>query len=333
MRDIRQSILEGRFLDLYREKRAFLHESDADHPILLQKPRRKMAFHRGDYEVHFAREGFASIRQISSGEIMHARTPPMEEARQLYIEQSGLAERLRVAGSEDAPAPLVIWDVGLGAAANAMAAILCWEAQAAAGYVRPMHIISFENDLDPLRLAFQHNREFTYLRHSGIGGILGAGEWQSSLHPGLRWTLIQGDFLSCIPKAPAPPDIIFFDMFSTKTDGASWTLAAFRQVFAACGGRAAELFTYTCSTASRAGLLVAGFHVARGRNAGAKMDTTIALTPAAARSPEAGAREWLGADWLSKWSRSSARFPADLPAEEQLEFERAIRCHPQFLSA
>src|SRR5687768_7937899 len=52
MRDIRLSILEDRFLDLYREKRGFLHESDADHPIHKQKPRRKMAFHRGNYEVY-----------------------------------------------------------------------------------------------------------------------------------------------------------------------------------------------------------------------------------------------------------------------------------------
>ena len=67
----------------------------------------------GDYEVHKAWEGFASVRQVSSGEIMHSRTSPMDEARQLYVEQSFLGERLR----ENAPGrePLVIWDVGLGA--------------------------------------------------------------------------------------------------------------------------------------------------------------------------------------------------------------------------
>src|SRR3981081_1016770 len=92
----------------------------------------------GDYRVHRAREGFASIRQISSGEIMHSRTPPMEEARRLYIEQSNLAERVQLSANEnpESAAPLVIWDVGLGAAANAMAAILCYEEQAANGPVR-----------------------------------------------------------------------------------------------------------------------------------------------------------------------------------------------------
>jgi len=332
MREIRQGIIEDRFLDLYREKRAFLHESDADHPIHRQKPRRKMAFHLGNYEVHRAPEGFASIRQISSGEIMHSRTPPMAEAHRLYIGQSDLAGRLRLSAGESAgtATPLVIWDVGLGAAANAMAAILCYEAQAAAGPVRPMHLISFENDLDPLRLAFQHNREFTYLRHGGIGGILGDGRWQSPRHTGLGWTLLQGDFLAKMSDAPAPPDLIFFDMFSSKTDADAWTPGAFRKIFAACLGRATELFTYTCSTPIRAALLASGFFVAKGRSTVDKLDTTIALTPAAAQTAEPGQREWLDGEWLAKWGRSSAKFPADIPVEQHAAFEQAIRSHPQF---
>lgn len=333
MRDIRQSILEDRFLDLYKEKKAFLHEPDVDHPIKKQKSRQKLAFHRGNYEVHRAPEGFCSIRQISSGEIMHSRTPPMVEAQQLYIEQSDLAERLRLPADTAEPQnaePLVIWDVGLGAAANAMSAILCYEAQAAAGPVRPMHLISFENDLDPLHLAFLHNREFTYLRHTAIGAILGNARWQSKL-PGLQWTLLKGDFLSEMANAPAAPDLIYFDMFSSKTDADQWTLSAFRQVFAACAGRPAALFTYTCSTPIRASLLAAGFHVARGRSTVDKTDTTIALTPAAAASAvSAHGYDLLGAEWLGRWNRSSARFPLELPAADYPAFEAAIRLHPQF---
>jgi queuine tRNA-ribosyltransferase len=334
MRDIRQSIFEGRFLELYQQKREILHASDAENPIKKQKPRRRMAFHRGDYEVHRAEAGFASIRQISSGEIMHSRTPPMEEAQRLYIEQSNLAERLQISPEESAAGtelePLVIWDVGLGAAANAMAAILCYETLAAAGPVRPMHVVSFENDLDPLHLAFQHNREFTYLRHSGIGAILAIGRWQSRHHPGLRWTLVEGDFLDSIPNAPATPDLIFFDMFSSKTDGDQWTLGAFRQIYAACAGRAVELFTYSCSTPIRAALLAAGFNVAKGQGTVDKTDTTIALTPEAIRPLLPRTHALLGAEWLARWERSHAKFPADLPVEGQAAFEEVIRGHAQF---
>jgi queuine tRNA-ribosyltransferase len=332
MREIRQSILADRFLDLYREKRVFLHESDSDNPIHKQKPKRKKSLSLGDYEVHKAWEGFASIRQISSGEIMHSRTPPMEEARGLYIEQSHLAERVQLAADEELAGarPLIIWDVGLGAAANAMAAIHCYEEKAAENPVRGLRLISFENDLDSLRLAFRHSRDFTYLRHSGPAGILKDGQWQSRQHPGLSWLLVPGDFSKTMATAPAPPDFIFYDMFSTRTSGEQWTLAVFRRLFAACAGHAAELFTYTCSTANRAALLAAGFYVAVGCSAGEKEETTIALMPEAFRARAPYRHELLKADWLAKWNRSRARFPAEIPEHECPAFTQVIQQHEQF---
>jgi queuine tRNA-ribosyltransferase len=277
----------------------------------------------GDYEVHKAWEGFASIRQISSGEIMHSRTDPMEEARKLYVEQSNLAKRL----VQDVELPLVVWDVGLGAAANAMAAIECYERVSA---TRPLQIISFENDLDSMRLALREKTGFSYLRADAAKAILADGDWQSGEPPGaLSWRLVRGDFLVEMTRAPAP-DLIFYDMFSTKTSSHLWTAETFRRLFDACAGRAAELFTYSCSTANRAALLAAGFHVARGRNAGEKLETTIALTPAAVHSNAAQQRDLLGAEWLAKWNRSSAKFPADIAPAERPMFEKTIFGHEQF---
>ncbi len=335
MRDIRASILGGRFLDLYREKRVFLHASDVDHPTLRGKPPRKRARVLGDFEIHTAWEGFSSIRQISSGEIMHSRTAPMDEARGLYIEQSMLASRVQLAPGEsaDTAAALVIWDVGLGAAANAMAAIDCYEHAAAAGPVRRMQIISFENDLDALRLALAYEHEFPYLRHAGPAGILSGGVWQSRHHAGLSWVLLRGDFLATLADAAAPPDLIFYDMFSSKTSGDPWRLETFHAILAACAGRAAELYTYTCSTANRAALLAAGFYVAKGRNAGEKTETTIALTPAAFSSAARDRHELLAADWLRKWNRSAAKFPPEMHIDQKPEFERVILGHLQFQNA
>ncbi len=278
----------------------------------------------GDYEVHRAWEGFASIRQISSGEIMHSRTDPMEEARKLYVEQSRLVERLMEKPRKKEA--LVIWDVGLGAGANAMAAIECYEKAAKA---RPLQIISFENDLDSLRLALERLHDFPYLRVDAATAILADGHWHSPNDPGLSWQLWPGDFLETMESAAAP-DLIFYDMFSTRTSAHLWTLSVFRKLFAACAGRGTELFTYTCSTANRAALLAAGFHLARGRNAGEKVETTIALTPAALQSPFAQPRELLASDWLAKWNRSAAKFPTDVAANERPEFENIIRNHEQF---
>lgn len=332
MREIRQSILEDRFLDLYHAKRAFLHGEDLENPVRRPKVKRKKLYKLGAYEVHMAPEGFASIRHMASGEIMHSRTPPMEEAHRLYIEQSHFAERVRLAEGEDPlnAKPLVIWDVGLGAAANAMAAIHAYEAEAAKNPVRPMQLVSFENDLDSLKLARVNNAFFQYLRHAAPDGILKHGRWESQVHTGLSWTLVAGDFLQTMEQAPALPDLIFYDMFSSKTDGDHWTLEAFRRVFAQCGCRAVELFTYTCSTAIRSALLAAGFHVAKGRGIGEKAETTIALTPMASGMMPVGRYSILSGDWLEKWKRSGAQFPAGLVENERPAFEQAILNHPQF---
>jgi queuine tRNA-ribosyltransferase len=326
MRDIRASILAGRFAEFYRGKRALLQTSDREYPAAHPKPARRRLLSLGKYEIHMAQEGFASIRQVSSGEIMHMRTPPMEEARSLYVEQSGLAQRLSSSTSE----PLVIWDVGLGAAANAMAAIQCYEEQANIGPIRPLRLISFENDLDSLKLALRHSDKFPYLRHGGPVGILERGEWQSKQHPGLGWLLVQGDFLETLAQAPLAPDLIFYDMFSSKTHGEQWTIEIFRRLFAACAGCATELFTYSHSTAARAALLAAGFHLAKGRPAGAKEETTIAFTPAALARPAARQYEMLGSEWIGRWNRSRAKFPAEVSADQRLAFEEQILRHEQF---
>jgi queuine tRNA-ribosyltransferase len=326
MRDIRESILAGRFAEFYREKRAVLQESDREYPVRRPKPARQKSMSLGNYQVHIAHEGFASIRQVSSGEIMHMRTPPMEEACSLYIEQSQLAQRLAFSAGS-----LIIWDVGLGAAANAMAAIQCYEEQAAIGPIRPMRLISFENDLDSLRLALRHDDKFPYLRHAGPVGILEKGEWESKRNEGLSWQLVAGDFLETVRRAALPPDLIFYDMFSSKTHGEQWTMEIFRRLFAACRGRATEMFSYTHSTAARAALLAAGFYVAKGRPAGAKEETTIAFTPAALGSPFAHRYELLASEWIGRWNRSHAKFPAEISAEQRPAFEEQIRQHQQFL--
>jgi queuine tRNA-ribosyltransferase len=327
MREIRQSILEDRFLELYREKRAFLDSEDIDHPpVDLTPPKRKgPAPLLGDYEVIDTAGGAAAIRQRSSGETMHGGNAPLEEAQRLYVEQSGLPAKLRAEREE----ALVIWDVGLGAAANAMAAIECYEAAAAHGSVRPLRLVSFEHDLDPLRLALRHHHRFTYLRHSAPATLARSGAWQSREHPGLSWVLVEGDFSEMLKSPQPPPDLIFYDFFSSQSSEAHWSVEIFQRLFAICGHRAVELYTYSSSTAARAALLAAGFHVARGCSTGSRAETTIALTPAAV----CASHDLLGADWLARWSRSQAQYPSTLAPQDRASFEERIRTHPQFIQS
>jgi queuine tRNA-ribosyltransferase len=331
MRDIRASILEDRFMALYHERRQYLQGEDLDNPAVhpkVGKERRPRKL--GNYEVHLAEAGFASIRQISSGEIMHSHTPPLEEAKALYVDQSRLQERLRISNDnpEQPVTPLVIWDLGLGAGANAMAAIQAYEAAAATGPVRPLHLVSFENDLDSLRLALTHKNRFTYLRHSAPDAILARQHWVSRQFPGLTWELKVGDFWELAPAVTAKPDLIFFDFFSHKTDTSCWQPSAFEKLFNLCDpAKPAELFTYSASTAVRVALLGAGFHVALGQSTGVKKETIVALTPGYATP---SAYPLLDAEWLKKWQRSSAQFPEGLTPEAQQAWGEKILRHPQF---
>src|SRR5207244_12459820 len=158
-RTMREHIIAGTWLSFYNSQRTVLDARDSyGKPIthVTKATRRKLKLSRGRYEV-IERDGVGFIRDKTSGEVMHSINNPAEEARSLYVEQSRLVERLQTPGDE----PLVIWDVGLGAAANAMAAILAVES--APQPLRSMTLVSFENDLDSLQLALANIGLLTHL--------------------------------------------------------------------------------------------------------------------------------------------------------------------------
>ncbi len=327
MRSMRRHILEGTWLEFYHAQRGVLDARDSygEPPRHVTRAQLRTArMKRGRYEI-VVRDNVGRIRDGVSGEIMHSVNEPAEEARSLYVEQSRLRERLNASSNPPCPAPLVIWDVGLGAAANAMAAIAA--AQGMAGQLKPLLLVSFENDFDSLELALDHIRWFEHLRHPGPRALLRSGSWTSK-DKLIEWRLMRGDFAACKSSAPAP-DIVFFDPFSFKTDSGLWTLNAFRELAALWVDRSVELFTYSYSTSVRAAMLAARFYVAKGRATGPKAETTIGLTPRAAAA--AHGHELLGLEWLSKWRRSDAQMP--LGAGPGMDWRAAIEGHPQFAAA
>jgi queuine tRNA-ribosyltransferase len=330
MRDMRASILRDDFVAFYQKHRTELGRSDEEnvvHPV--KKRGLARTKHLGDYDIVTSPEGFSSIRQISSGEVMHSVNRPSDEAHRLYVEQSGLADRLlKKDGDQTA---LVIWDVGLGAASNAMAAVQCFEtvlAEHGATAVRPLQIVSFECDLDPLKLAVKFASHFPHLRHGAPHGILADGRWTHASGL-LEWELHHGDFLNFLESAKVP-DLIFYDPFSAKTDTGLWTAEVFARIHLHCRQKAAELYTYSSATAVRVALLTSGFFVAEGAGTGPKADTTLAFTRANGAANHPAAPKLLGAEWLGRWRRSISKFPPALPEDEKPAFEKRIEAHPQF---
>jgi queuine tRNA-ribosyltransferase len=330
MNRMREHILADTWAEFYRSQRDVLDARDsygrpASHVTKAQ--RQKLKLKLGRYEV-IVGDGIGRIRDTTSGEVMHSVNDPAEEARSLYVEQSRLLERL----SAPEAAPLVVWDVGLGAGANAMAAIHAVEKLRGDGTaldstapVRTLTLVSFENDLDSLNLALRHPAWFKHLRHAAPRRLLAEMQWRSEA-AGIEWRLLHGDFRTNKFVAPIA-DVVFFDPFSFRTDDALWTLAAFRELIHLFTGKMVELFTYSSSTSVRAAMLAAGFYVARGRGTGPKAETTIGLTSRAAAAPHG--RDLLGDEWLGKWRRSDAQMPMGANTGDESWFE-AVAKHPQF---
>jgi len=326
MRTMRAHIIADTWLPFYQAQRDVLDARDSygkPAAAVTRAALRKRRLTRGRYEV-IVRDGAGFIRDTTSGEVMHSGSDPAEEARSLYVEQSRLVARLQAPELQ----PLVVWDVGLGAAGNAMAAILAVEASPAAPEPGRLRLVSFENDLDSLKLALDHIKWFKHLRHAAPRALLRDNRWTDSAAT-IEWLLLPGDFASTKFDAPLP-DIIFFDPFSFKTDAAMWTLPAFRELARLCTDRPAELFTYTYSTSVRAAMLAAGFYVAKGRGTGRKAETTIGLSRRAAAQPHD--HELLGADWLAKWRRSEAQAPFGSAADDA-SWHDAVIHHAQFMRA
>ncbi len=273
----------------------------------------------GDFELVTLRNGARAVRHLGHGEVMHPSIGPWQEALRLYVEQPRLAERLRQPGS-----PLVILDVGLGAATNAVAA-LTRAREPGAERRRPLEVISLEVDLAPLRLALADPAGFPFLQpfRAAAEALMRDGSWEGE---GLRWRLLLGNAITHLEDELPPANLVFFDPFSPASNPEMWTEAVLSRVRSRCreDGEGALLMTYSAATPTRVTLLLAGFYVGAGVSTGTKGETTIAATRLEALEAPLGAR------WLERWSRSSSRAPHG--ALLTPEVETRLRAHPQWRS-
>lgn len=251
------------------------------------------------HELVRTRAGIWAIRSCDAGEVMHPGVGPVVEAEALYVQQSRLSERLQTADRS----PLTLFDIGLGAGSNALAA---WQASERAPLsAARLHLISFERDLGALELALAHGPELSIVGDAALAAqaLLIHGH-----HETLRttWRLSKGDVLECLDREPSLADIIFWDPFSPHTNPTLWTIAAFAAVRCKAGPRC-TLFTYSASTATRIALLLAGWVVGVGAPTGSKAATTAAACHLADLARP------LDRSWLTRLHRPDAPVPSDAP--------------------
>lgn len=263
------------------------------------------------HEVVRTRGGALAMRSCDAGEIMHPGVGPLREAELLYVAQSRLGERLRARTGE-----LVLFDVGLGAGSNALAARA--ESERAPSTAARLSLVSFERDFGALTLALEHPAAFALDGEAGVAAraLLADGAHQTAR---TSWRLSRGELLDALAREPARADVVFWDPFSPRANPELWTVAAFATLRRAAADRCV-VYTYSASTATRVALLLAGFAVGIGDPIGDKAETTAA----AVRSDDL-ARP-LPRAWLSRLSRADAPLPRDAPPDAAARVAAA----PQF---
>lgn len=278
------------------------------------------------YKLVKLASGVHSVHSLAHQETFHPVIGPVAEAQALYVRQLGLVERLR-----EHPSEFVIWDVGLGAAANALTVL-----RATREIPCSMRMVSFDNTLEPLKFALEHRDSLGYL-----GGYEKHLEQLfrerriafSDRRQSVEWEIQLADFPTLLTQPAAgnlpKPHAIMFDAFSPAKNPAMWTQPLFANIFRLLDPqRPCALPTYSRSTMLRVTLLLAGFFVGVGHATGEKEETTIA-----ANTLEL-IREPLDSKWLQRAHRSGSAEPMWEPVYRQSRLSvdtwERLRLHPQF---
>lgn len=280
----------------------------------------------GNYKLVELVNGSFSVHSVAHEETFHPVIGPEAEAEALYVRQLRLPERIAARKGE-----FVVWDVGLGSAANVVTLL-----RRVAKIRGELTVISFDQTLEPLRFALEHSSQLLYLH--GYEGPLNelTAHGRVKFREGelaVDWRLELADFPGFIRTERAVglprPHAILFDAYSPAKNPAMWTQTLFADLFRLLEvDRPCGLATYSRSTLLRVTLLLAGFYVGSGHATGEKEETTVAANRLEL------IEEPLDRVWLARARRSTSAEPLreavyrQGPLSEE-NWQRLIR-HPQF---
>ena len=267
-----------------------------------------------------------SLRSLDVEETYHPVVGPESESDVLYAQQIQL-ERVLTTST------FVVWDVGLGGAANAIAVI-----NAASQYNGKLKIYSFEHDLEPLNTALNNIDKLHYLipYQDILTELLHQRKIQFTNNSiQIDWEIVYGDFPSWLTNQKdsssdiQQPHAILYDAFSPKKNPDMYTLDIFRKLHRLLNNSApCILVSYSRATLLRVTLLLAGFYVGKGAATGEKEETTIASNKLDILSKP------LSKEWLGRVQRSNSAEPLHTPKYIQQPLTqdswKQLLSHPQF---
>lgn len=281
-----------------------------------------------DYELVKLANGTFSVHATAEDETFHPVIGPAAEAQALYVRQLHLPDRIAAHGRE-----FVIWDVGLGSAANVLTVFTATEKVNCS-----LRVISFDRTIAPLEFAVTHARDLGYVvgYEESICDLLKNGHAQfSNGVRSIKWELRVGDFPQWLTqeiktRTTVTPDAILYDPFSLAKNPTMWTPQVFANLFTVLNPKQpCAVPTYSRSTMLRVTLLLAGFYVGAGHATGEKEETTIAANSLSLLS------EPLGLEWLRRARISGSAEPMWDGVYRQVplthaSWEKLIK-HPQFV--
>jgi tRNA U34 5-methylaminomethyl-2-thiouridine-forming methyltransferase MnmC len=278
------------------------------------------------YRIVNLANGAHSVRSLAHGETFHPVIGPVAEAQALYVSQLGLLERIERHTGE-----FVIWDVGLGAAANPVTILRATERLRCS-----VQLVSFDHTLEPLEFALKNTHHLNYLLgyEKHLSSLL--QDQRVSFEAGeqkVRWEVHVADFPTLLTQSSsrtfAKPHAIMFDAFSPAKNPAMWTQPLFASLFRLLDpNRPCAMPTYSRSTMLRVTLLLAGFFVGVGRATGEKEETTVATNSLKLIERPLDRR------WLQRAHRSTSAEPMWEPVYRQSPLQThtwaRLAQHPQF---
>ncbi len=248
-----------------------------------------------ELEVIVTRDGHRVVRDAEHDELMHPFGPRLE-GQALYACPARVAERL-------AEGPLTLFDVGLGAGTNAIAA---WRTARSKSGLR---LFSFDRTTDALALVLNEApADFGFEDATDRAAAKALVDHHTYEDPRGSWRFVRGDLPDTLTIPRARADVVFWDPYAPQANPSLWNVAAFTALRAVCAPRA-TVHTYVAGTSVRAAMLLAGFAVGRGPSIGTKSETTIAaVDPIDLEAP-------LDRRWYERWLRSSNALPPDAPPD------------------
>lgn len=266
-----------------------------------------------EFELVELKGGGQSLRPLGGGEIFHPVIGPMAEASILHVEQQRLALRCRQ------HAPFIVWDVGLGAAANAIAALAALKDSP-----NRVELHSFDLHAHALQFAIAQADKLVYPHHA-LDTLMKLEKVGCAELGAVFWQAHYGDFYEKMRSLSAP-HAVFYDPYSPQANPGMWTLERFLELRARLT-QPCLLSNYTRSTAVRVTLLLAGFYVGFGAAVGEKEQTTVFSNDLALLA------EPLPKEWLGRVRNSTKGAPlreAQSAGPISPEDWQALATHPQF---